>query len=57
MGSKGPAKKLGYDSAYISTNVLGDHLLRNGWRLFGETKFLDDNAGSIYVLELSGLER
>lgn len=53
----GLAKKLGYDSVYISTNVLGDYLLRTGWRLFGETRFLDDDAGSIYVLELSGLER
>ena len=51
------AKKLGYYSVYISTTVLGDHLLRHGWRLFGETRFLNDDTGSIYVLELPASEQ
>jgi len=46
------AKELGYPSVYLSTNVLGEHLLRSGWRLFGETRFLNDERGSIYVRDL-----
>lgn len=45
------AKTLGYSSVYISTPVLGKHLERNGWRLLGEAKFLNDEQGSIYVCE------
>jgi GNAT superfamily N-acetyltransferase len=46
------AKRLGYDHVYISTTVLGDHLLRNAWRRIGDTQFLNDEHGSIYVLDL-----
>ena len=46
------AEDLGYDHVYISTTLLGDHLLRNGWREIGDAQFLNDEKGSIYVLDL-----
>jgi GNAT superfamily N-acetyltransferase len=46
------AEGLGHRQVYISTTLLGDHLLRNGWRWIGNAQFLDDEHGSIYVFEL-----
>lgn len=46
------AKQLGYSRTYISTNVLGDYLEKNSWRLFGATRFINDERGSIYALDL-----
>ena len=46
------AEELGYPNVYVSTSVLGGHLLRSGWRLFGETRFLNDKQGAIYVRDL-----
>ncbi len=46
------AEGLGYNHVYISTTVLGDHLLRNGWRRIGDAHFLNDEHGSIYVFDL-----
>ena len=46
------ARRLGYTRVYISTTVLGEHLLRNGWRLHGDARFLNDEQGSIYVCDL-----
>ena len=46
------AERLGYEHVYISTTVLGDHLLRNAWRRIGNTRFLNHERGSIYVLDL-----
>ena len=37
---------------YISTTLLGDHLLRNGWHRIGDARFLNDEHGSIYVIDL-----
>ena len=51
QSATGIAEGLGYDHIYISTTVLGDHLLRNGWRRIDDTKFLNDEHGSIYVFE------
>jgi GNAT superfamily N-acetyltransferase len=47
------AEGLGYDHVYISTTVLGDHLLRNGWRRIGDAQFLNDEHGSIYVFDIA----
>ena len=47
------AETLGYDHVYISTTVLGDHLLRNGWRRVGDARFLNDERGSIYSFEVT----
>ena len=46
------AARLGYDHVYISTTVLGDHLIRNAWRRIGDTQFLNDERGSVYVFDL-----
>lgn len=46
------AEELGYEHLYISTAILGGHLLRNGWRRIDETRFLNGELGSIYVNEL-----
>lgn len=46
------AEELGHDQVYISSTVLGDHLLRNGWRRIGDLQFLNDEQGSIYVFDL-----
>ena len=50
--AKNLAKRLGYGGVYISTTILGDHLLRNGWRWIGDAHFLNDEYGSIYVFDL-----
>lgn len=49
----GLAVQLGYDRVYTSTNVLDDHLQRSGWRLTGEAHFMNDESGSIYVIDLA----
>ena len=46
------AEGLGYNHVYTSTTVLGDHLLRNGWRRTGDAHFLNDEHGSVYVFDL-----
>lgn len=48
----GLARRLGYRRVYLSTSVLGDHLRRSGWELYGEARFLNDERGSIYVIDL-----
>ena len=45
------SQQFGYNRLYISTNVLGDLLLRRGWKEFGEVKFLNRARGLIYVRE------
>ena len=42
------AERLGYGRLYISTTILGDHLLRKGWRYAGPVRFLNGEQGSIY---------
>ena len=44
--------RLGYSRVYTSTTILGDLLLRMGWRLFGEARFLNNEQGSIYACDL-----
>ena len=46
------AAQLGYSQVYTSTNVLGEHLQRCGWCLFGEARFLNDEEGEVYALDL-----
>ncbi len=46
------AKRLGYSRLYVSTAVLGGLLIRMGWRSVGETEFLNEEQGSIYVRDL-----
>lgn len=46
------AGQLGYRRVYISTNILSDHLQRNGWRLFGKAQFMNDEQGLVYVFDL-----
>ena len=46
------AKRLGYTRLYISTAVLGGHLIRVGWRSVGDVEFLNAERGSIYVRDL-----
>ena len=43
------SQKLGYDRLYVSTDVLGELLLRRGWSMFGEVKFINGAHGSVYV--------
>ena len=43
------SQQFGYIRLYISTSVLGDMLLRRGWKEFGEVEFLNRAHGSIYV--------
>ena len=51
--AKSVAERLGYSRVYISTTILGDHLLRKGWRSSGSVRFLSDEQGSIYSFNLS----
>ena len=46
------AQDLGCNHVYINTTVLGDQLLRSGWRRIGDARFLDDEQGSVYVIDL-----
>ena len=52
--AKSLADGLGYNRLYISTTMLGDHLLKCGWRDFGSVKFLDEQQGSVYSYDLPG---
>ncbi len=46
------ARKFGHQRLYVSTSVLGSLLDRMGWQEMGETKFLNDQHGSVYVRDL-----
>lgn len=46
------AGRLGYNQLYISTNVIGEHLLRNGWRRIGDAAFLNGEHGSSFAFDL-----
>jgi len=46
------ARKFGHQRLYVSTSVLGSLLDRMGWQEMGETKFLNDEHGSVYVRDL-----
>jgi len=46
------ARRLGYSRLYISTNVLGDMLVRMQWREHGEVEFVDEQQGRIYTRDL-----
>jgi len=43
------ALELGHRRVYVSTSRLGSLLSRMGWKKFGETTFLNDEQGSVYV--------
>ena len=51
--AKNVAERLGYGRLYISTTILGEYLLRNGWRVSGSVRFLRDEEGLIYSCSLS----
>jgi GNAT superfamily N-acetyltransferase len=46
------ARNLGHPRLYVSTSVLGGLLESMGWQEMGETKFLNDERGSVYVHDL-----
>ena len=46
------ARNFGHRRLYVSTSVLGSLLERMGWQDMGETKFLNDEHGSVYVRDL-----
>lgn len=46
------AGRFGHERVYISTTLLGAHLLRNGWRLFDAATFLNDEQGAVYAYDL-----
>lgn len=46
------APRLGYSCLYISTNVLGDMLVRRQWREHGEVEFVNEQQGLIYRRDL-----
>ena len=46
------AKRLNYNRLYLSTMVLDEFLLRNGWRKIDSVQFLDDQSGSVYMCEI-----
>ena len=46
------ASNLGHPRLYVSTIILGDLLKSMGWQKMGETKFLNDEHGSVYVHDL-----
>lgn len=47
------AGRLGHSRVYISTSILGDHLMRNGWRNCAPVRFLNNEQGSIFSYDLS----
>ena len=47
------ADTLGFGRLYIGTTILGDHLLRMGWRYAGPVRFLNGKQGSIFSYEQS----
>lgn len=51
-GCEDVARGLGYRRLHVSTSVLGGLLQRMGWRKTGETKFLNDETGSVFVRDL-----
>jgi GNAT superfamily N-acetyltransferase len=51
--AKNLAGRLGYSRVYISTTILGEHLLKKGWHDFGPVRFLNDQRGSVYAYDLS----
>lgn len=55
--AKSVAERLGYGRMYISTTILGEHLLRKGWQASGSVRFLTDEQGSIYSYNLSESSR
>lgn len=46
------ARDLGCRELFISTSVLGGLLERLGWRNMGETRFLNDATGDVYLREI-----
>ena len=46
------ARKFGHQRLYVSTSVLCSLLDRTGWKEMGETKFLNDEHGSVYVRDI-----
>ena len=46
------AKALGYSHLFISTVVLGDLLVRLGWRSQGEVEFIGGETGAVFVKDL-----
>ena len=46
------AKRLNYNRLYLSTMVLDEFLLRNGWRKIDSVQFLDEQSGSVYMCEI-----
>ena len=51
--AEGLARELGHDELFISTAVLGQHLLRNGWQQLGDVEFLNDERGKSYLRHLA----
>lgn len=50
--AKDLARDLAYRQLYLSSSVLGDLLVRTGWRVKGEVEFLNAEHGTIYVCDL-----
>ena len=46
------ARRQGHQQIFISSSVLGSFLDQTGWREMGSVEFLNDEHGSIYVLDL-----
>lgn len=46
------ARELGYQHLQISTSVLGNMLERTGWRKMGSATFLNDEQGTVYIVDL-----
>lgn len=46
------ARTLGYGKLHISTSVLVSRLEKTGWQKIGKTTFLNNEQGSVYVLDL-----
>jgi GNAT superfamily N-acetyltransferase len=47
------ARDLGFEELFISTSILGETLLREGWSARGETEFLNKERGRVYVRSLT----
>ncbi len=45
------AKRLNYNRLYLSTMVLDEFLLRNGWQKIDSVQFLNDQSGTVYMCE------
>jgi GNAT superfamily N-acetyltransferase len=48
---------LDYDELFMSTSILGEMLLREGWSDRGEVDFLNGERGRVYVRALTGRRR